>query len=428
VDVFDPTGQLKRSFGTSGRAPGQFDAPTGVASDASGMRAVTDIVNGRVQLVAPDGTIAAVWGSPNPGPTILPDPVAVAFDAAGTAFVLDQRRGRIQVFERTTGQPSRTIGTLGSGPGQLLAPTALAIDGTGEIAVADAGNERLVRFAADGSYLGATPLPDTPRGIAVTPDGLRTYVSDAANRITVYDADDRRVTQFGGTGTTLGKLNAPAQIALDPAGNLWVADRGNNRVQEFGPSGERLLTLGARGVGEGELLHPTSVAVDCNGHLTVADNDNNRVLTFQLTTLPAALCVPLPPPGSPPALQYPTLPAPVGPVLSVRVLRTTGVLATRNLPVRVGCDTTCTLTATATITPRATPRKGRRAVAVKLTATQSIPAGTSQVLRLAISRKDVARLRRALAGRRGLMATVGLQATAAVGQPTSQSVRVDVTA
>ena len=44
-----------------------------------------------------------------------------------------------------------------------------------------------------------------------------------------------QLDQFGGTGSKLGKLNAPAQMTLDPAGNLWVADRGNNRVQQFGP-------------------------------------------------------------------------------------------------------------------------------------------------------------------------------------------------
>jgi DNA-binding beta-propeller fold protein YncE len=430
VDVFDGTGMLLRSFGTSGRAAGQFDAPSGVAADASGYRAVTDSVNGRVQLIAPDGTIAAVWGSPNPGPTILPDPVAVAFDAAGTAYVLDGRRGTIQVFDRTTGQPVRTIGSAGSGPGQLLAPTAIAIDATGEIAVADAGNERIARFAGDGSYLGSTPTDDTPRGIAVTADGSRTYVSDAANRITVYDADDQVIDTFGGTGSKLGKLNAPGQISLDPGGNLWVADRGNNRVQEFGPNGERLLTLGARGAGEGELLHPTSVSADCNGHLTVTDSDNNRVQTFQLTALPAAACVALPPPGSPPALKYPTLPAPVGPVLSVDVLRKAGVLGGgRNLPIRVGCDTTCRLTVSATLTPRGRPKKGHKAVSVKLALpARTVRAGSSRLLRLAISRKDVAKLRTALGRRRGLSVTLELEAAANVGQPTSQTVRLDVTA
>ena len=54
IDVFDRGGALLRSFGASGRAAGQFDAPVGVASDPGGIRAVTDSINGRVQLLNPD--------------------------------------------------------------------------------------------------------------------------------------------------------------------------------------------------------------------------------------------------------------------------------------------------------------------------------------------------------------------------------------
>lgn len=280
IDVFDSSGTLKRSFGTSGRASGQFDAPLGVAADAAGVRAVTDSVNGRVQLLNPDGTVASIWGSPNPGPTILPDPVAVAFDVNGNGYVLDGRRSRIVVFDRATATTSRTIGSEGNGPGQLLSPQALAIDNAGNIAVADAGNKRIARFTTGGQYLGSFPLDSTPRGIAVTPDGTKLYVSDTANRITSYDTVGNEQDQFGGTGSKLGKLNAPAQLSLDAAGNLWVADRGNNRIQQFGPAGERLLALGTRGVGDGEFIHPTGVSVDCNGKLTVTDSENNRVTTL----------------------------------------------------------------------------------------------------------------------------------------------------
>ncbi len=116
IDVFDASGTLKRSFGTSGRAVGQFDGPLGVAADSTGIRAVTDPVNGRVQLINPDGTIATVWGSPNPGPTVLPNPVAVAFDAGGNGFVLDNRRSTIVVFDRATATTTRRIGHAGLGP------------------------------------------------------------------------------------------------------------------------------------------------------------------------------------------------------------------------------------------------------------------------------------------------------------------------
>src|SRR5439155_6711836 len=186
-----------------------------------------------------------------------------AFDGAGNLYVLDRRRATIIVFDRAGGTPARMTGSLGEGPGRLLDPVALAIDGAGNISVADAGNERIARFSNAGDWLGSSPAAGGLRGIAVTPDGARTYVSSSYNRITVYDAGGNQLAQFGGTGSTLGKLNAPAQLALDAAGNVWVADRGNNRVQEFGPDGQRLAMLGQRGIGLGQFIHPTGVGVSC---------------------------------------------------------------------------------------------------------------------------------------------------------------------
>jgi sugar lactone lactonase YvrE len=426
VDVYDRGGTLLRSIGTSGRAPGQFNTPMGVAADPSGIRAVADSVNGRIELLNPDGSIAAVWGSPNPGPTILQRPVAIVFDGAGHAFVLDQRRARIFVFSRQTGKPVRSIGTQGRGPGQMLDPTAIAMDSAGTLYVADAGNARIVRFAHDGRYLGAITATGRVRGIAVTPDGSRIYAATDNNRITIWGADGRELDWFGGTGSKLGKLNVPGQMTLDAAGNLWVADRGNGRVQQFGPNGERLQTFGVRGTGTGEFLRPTGVSVDCRGVLTVSDTDNNRVQQFQLAAPAAVGCGVLGPVATPPPPKYPTLPPPDGPQVTLRALRSTGVLTRRNLPVRMGCDSACTITATATIAPRATPRRGRKPVAISVTANTQVPSGESKVVRFALSRKDVGRLRRALRGKRAMVADISVTATAAAGEPTQISQRLQL--
>jgi tripartite motif-containing protein 71 len=424
IDVFDRSGTLLRSFGQSGRAPGQFNTPMGAAADANGFRAVADSVNGRIELLNPDGSTAAVWGSPAPGPTILPNPVAVVFDAAGNAYVLDQRRARIIVFDRATGLPSRTIGSQGSGPGNMLEPSALAIDAAGALYVADTGNERIVRFALDGTYLGATTGVGRTRGIAVTPDGSRTYVAGTNSRITVYDAANAVVAEFGGVGRTLGKLAAPGQIALDAGGHLWVADRGNSRVQEFGPNGERLGTFGSRGIGPGQFINPTGVAVDCNGMLTVTDTKNNRVQQFALAAPATAPCAPLGPIANPPVPKLPTLPTPLGPQVTARVLRATHLFGSRVLPLRVGCDTVCTVKATATLTERSKPRNRRKAVSVSLRpVTTKLPAGETKVVRLTLSRTQVARLRRALGRRKGLTLTLQVLATADAGDPTTVSRR-----
>jgi tripartite motif-containing protein 71 len=428
IDVFDRGGQLLRSFGSSGRAGGQFDEPLGVAADANGFRAVTDAVNGRLQFLNPDGSVTASWGSPAPGPTILPKPVAVAFDSAGNAYVLDGRRSRIVVFSRATGLPGRSIGSPGSGPGQLLSPSALTIDAGGTIAVADSGNDRIARFSTGGSYLGATSTDGEPRGVAVTPDGQRTYVSTSSGRIEVYDPSGSEIDEFAGRGNKLGKLEAPGQIALDAAGNLWVADRGNNRIQQYGPDGERLGMFGQRGIDVGEFIHPTGVSIDCRGTLTVTDSDNNRVQQFTLAAPAVPACVGLPPIASPPPPKLPTLPAPLGPQVTLRVLRTNGLVTSRNLPLRVGCDTACTVTATATVTPTATPPKRHRRVTVALaTIKVALPAGETKILRPALSKLKAQQLTKALRGRRGLKVNLQVTAAASTGEPTTITRRLTAT-
>jgi DNA-binding beta-propeller fold protein YncE len=421
IDVFNRTGGLLRSWGVSGRGKGQFNAPLGVAADANGVRAVADSTNGRIELLHPDGSNASSWGSPAPGPTILRSPVAVAFDAAGDAYVLDQRRARIYVFARATGLPARTIAAQGSGPGRLLSPSAISI-ANGVITVADTGNRRIVRFTTAGAYLGAWTDAGTVRGVAVTPDGSRTYASATDNRITVFDAQGSIIRQFGGTGRKLGKLSAPAQIALDAGGKLWVADRGNSRIQRFGPNGERLGVFGERGIGPGQFINPTGVVVDCHGVLTVTDTRNNRVQQFLLAAPEAPPCAATAPLGNPPPPKAPTLPPPLGPELAVRVLRTGNLFATRQLPLRVGCDTICRVEVTGTLTERTKPRKRKRAFSVSLRpAIAKLPAGESKIVRVKLTRTQVRRLRRAMKARRGLTVTLQVEATADAGEPTTVS-------
>ncbi|MEI2703167.1 MAG: hypothetical protein V9E83_12305 [Baekduia sp.] len=433
IDVFTNTGRLVRSFGRSGRAPGQFNTPSGSGVDASGIRAVTDTINGRVQLFNPDGSLATIWGSPNPGPTILRRPIDVTFDSAGNGYVLDQRRAQIIGFDRATAQPTVTLASPGSGPGQLLSPSAIARSGDGTLWVADTGNSRVVAFGPAGEVRGGFSMPETPRGIAVAPDGSKVFVSTTRNRVIVYDAAGTQLDRFGyGPGNKLGQLNSPADLTLDAAGTVWVADRGNSRVAHFAADGTRLGTFGSRGSDAGgQFSAPSDVAVDCRGVLTVSDTRNNVVRAFTLNTVPAgSACQALPAPGQPPALQYPTLPPPDGPQITASALRTTG-LVTRGIAVRAGCDTACTLTATATLTQAAAPAKKKRGKKLKplsLTlkrVTAGVEAGKTTLLRFSLSRTDRRRMEKALGTRKSVIAAVTITAETAGSEPTTADVRID---
>ena len=105
--------------------------------------------------------------------------------------------------------------------------------------------------------------------------------------------------------------------------------------------------------------------------------------------------------------------------MTAKLLRTAGVLTTRTVPVRVGCDTACTFTASATLSPRAAPKKGRP-ITVKVTGKPvTLAAGQSRIVRLMFSRAAKARLAKALGKRSALALAIKVDATGPVGDPTS---------
>jgi hypothetical protein len=149
------------------------------------------------------------------------------------------------------------------------------------------------------------------------------------------------------------------------------------------------------------------------------------VQQFVLAAPAAVACATLGPLGNPPPPKLPTLPVPLGPQVSLRVLRSSGLFSSRALPLRVGCDTVCSVTATGTLTERAKPRKRKRAVSVSLReVTATVAAGETKVVRLTLSRAQVKRMRKAMKNRRGLTVTLQVVATASVGAPTAVSHRL----
>ncbi|MFT4039723.1 MAG: NHL repeat-containing protein, partial [Thermomicrobiales bacterium] len=316
--VQTPTGPfaLGQSPG-SGTEAGQFRDPIGVAVAPDGTILVVDSGNTRVQRFTSDGAYLDSWGgSANVGLFTRTDnglgPTGITLGPDGVAWVADTWGHRVVALS-PDGQVVRTIGSgvvdlqndparVAESPGSFFGPRAVAISDDA-IYIVDTGNERVQKFAPDGSFElawgGYGTEPNhliEPVGIAIGPDG-NIYVADSGNaRIAIFTPDGEPVAQWpvadwpepviGGTPPSFQPY-----LAFDAAGNLYASASNAGEVLQLGPDGEilnRIMTAGGQ-----KLAQPVGVAIDPRGNLLISDVGRDGV--FTATPPPAA------PPRSGPA-------------------------------------------------------------------------------------------------------------------------------
>jgi sugar lactone lactonase YvrE len=319
---------LAGTAGTAGSANGQgtaasFDAPEGVAVDSSGNLYVADYFNELIREITPGGLVSTlagtvgVAGSANGTGTgaSFDGPSGVALDVFGNIYVADSLNNVIReiapggVVTTLAGQP----GVAGAANGSLTTATfsndfGIAVDGTGNIYVADRGNQLIreitsgvvvstlagqagVAGAANGA--GNTASFNGPDGIAVDSSG-NVYVADYSNdlirKITPGGVVSTLAGQAGVAGSTNGtgtaaSFNGPSGVAVDSSGNVYVADHQNDLIRKITPGGVVSTYAGQAGVAgntNGPLSSalfslPSSLAVDSAGNLYVSEFGNQLI-------------------------------------------------------------------------------------------------------------------------------------------------------
>ncbi len=190
-------------------------------------------------------------------------------------------------------------GTKGN---QLQYPTGIYRDGTGNIYIADAANERIQKFpvGSNSTTVGVTVAGGNFAGKAANQfNNPNSVFVEAAGNIYVADEQNHRIQEFppysssatngttvaGGkdSGSTANLLKYPSSVYVDGSGYIYVADNGNNRIQKFTPGHADAVTVaGGNGYGAAanQLNSPASVFVDGPGNVYVADLGNNRIQKF----------------------------------------------------------------------------------------------------------------------------------------------------
>ena len=233
------------------------------------------------------------------------DSLSLSFgDRVRTFYVLNIPNNNIREFQKhvgalpaTPGAPpaeSRSMpqavsnmfqGGRGSDKGQFDSPTGIAVDGSGNVLIADTGNGRIEKFSPTGAFLSIIGTKGSGQGQFAQPDGI---AIDRAGNIYVADAGNHRVLKLKSDGTFIAEWKGPElgfygprRIAISPDNPIYVVDQGNDRIVKFNPDGELLASWGSKGNGAGEFNDPTSVAVDpATNKIYVADPRNKRIQVF----------------------------------------------------------------------------------------------------------------------------------------------------
>lgn len=283
--------------GSFGINDSQFDLPRGVAVDSTGNIYVADTGNHRIEKFGPNEQLMTKWGSfcdllqnigcvDSEANGQFDSPQGIAVDGAGNVYVADFANARIQKFD-SNGRFLMKWGSRGNGDGQLNEPAGLAADASGNAYVTDFGNNRVLKFDANGKLLlqwGSLGADDgqlfQPRGIAIDGSG-NIYVVDSGNdRVQKFSPNGALLAKWGVPGAGDGQFFVPFGIAIDSKGNVYVTDSLNHRVQAFDPSGHLLAQWGRLGRADGLFNTPTGIAIDADGNIYVLDSVNSRIQKF----------------------------------------------------------------------------------------------------------------------------------------------------
>lgn len=179
------------------------------------------------------------------------------------------------------------MGGEGSQNGQISCPEGVVVDPAGNVYVADAGNNRIVKFSSSGQFItswGKLGNGDSefmgysPQGLAMDAKG-NIYAADRWNhRVQVFDGNGKFLRKMGSEGSGEGQLKDPAGVAVDASGNVYVADYKNFRIVKFDASGSFVAHWGSQGKGINQFSTPIDVAIGPDGLLYVADCDSSRVI------------------------------------------------------------------------------------------------------------------------------------------------------
>ena len=266
--ISDYAGMLSQGSAQGTGTAASFNNPNAIAADTAGNIYVADSGNNAIRQIAPGGIVSTLAGTAGTAGSangtgaaaLFNNPSGVATDSSGNVYVADTNN---QTIRKVT--PAGVVSTVAGSPGVLGStdatgsaasfryPNGLASDSSGNLYVADTGNNTIRKITPAGvvSTLAGTP------GVAGFADGTGAAAS----------------------------FNGPAAVALDTLGNLYVADYYNNTIRKVSAAGVVSTIAGSApfwgavdDTGSAARFNgPQALVVDAVGNVYVADTNNDTV-------------------------------------------------------------------------------------------------------------------------------------------------------
>lgn len=246
----------------------EFAGPHGIVADNNGNIYVADEHNHSIRKITTDGIVSTIAGNGTQGfadgigsNALFYYPSGIAIDNSGNLFIADSGNNRIRKIT-----PDGTVTTIagdglaGSDDGPVSSasfnnPTGLTIDEFGNLFVTDIYNHKIRKISFDGvvtTLAGGTPGSADGQGASAS-------------------------------------FNNPIGITLASDGNLYITDSGNHKIRVIASDGTVTSLAGSNTFGSNDgigsaasFYYPYGIVSDNSGYLYVADRGNSKIRKVSL--------------------------------------------------------------------------------------------------------------------------------------------------